>query len=274
MPPEATKSKVKVLCHRQTDRETESQTGQKLDAPEIHSGGIKILLKSVKQDINKELCFIGLKNDANWTDINKRPKWAYIDQMSNISIRNVLLYFNLTILFSSCKKEVKNVSANQSPGWPKHKLGRGRWGLASCQVSSNSIQWLRRSKKKIQLIRGQNGYLGWGIGTKHINLVHSEQLGPFPASWNTPQMLLEGFLFNFLENIYSNQYKHIASAKRVQSFLYRWKQNWHLYFLKGKAKRQRCFTWNLMEDVVLLPAKFRQNPFTGCREEVKNSHKI
>ena len=68
-PPEATKLNVKVLCYRQTDRETESQTdrqtGQKLDAPEFHFGGIKILLKSVKQDINQELCFIRLKNDAN-----------------------------------------------------------------------------------------------------------------------------------------------------------------------------------------------------------------
>ena len=45
------------------------------------------------------------------------------------------------------REEVKNVSANQRPGWPscfsdrpdKHKLGRGHWDLASCQVSLNSV---------------------------------------------------------------------------------------------------------------------------------------
>ena len=44
-------------------------------------------------------------------------------------------------------REVENVSANQRPGLPscfsdrleKQKLGRGRWDLASCQVSLNSV---------------------------------------------------------------------------------------------------------------------------------------
>ena len=50
------------------------------------------------------------------------------------------------ILFSSFRREVQNVSANQRPGRPsnfsdrpeKHKLGRGRWDLAFCQVWLNS----------------------------------------------------------------------------------------------------------------------------------------
>ena len=49
----------------------------------------------------------------------------------------------LWIPFSGFWGEVENVSANQRPGRPscfsdrpeKHKLGRGRWDLASCQVS-------------------------------------------------------------------------------------------------------------------------------------------
>ena len=52
------------------------------------------------------------------------------------------------IPFSGFRGEVENVSANQRPwrpscfsDWPeKHKLGTWRWDLASCQVSSNSVQ--------------------------------------------------------------------------------------------------------------------------------------
>ena len=74
----------------------------------------------------------------------------------------------------------KNVSANQKQGrlsWisdrqEKHKLDRGLWGIASCQVSSKSIQQLRRrSWKMFQPIRGQGGHLGFPIGTKNTNLV-------------------------------------------------------------------------------------------------------
>ena len=51
------------------------------------------------------------------------------------------------ILFSGFRGEDENVSANQRPGQPscfsdrpeKHKLGRGRWDLASCQVSLNFV---------------------------------------------------------------------------------------------------------------------------------------
>ena len=59
------------------------------------------------------------------------------------------------IPFSGFRGEV-NVSANQRPGRPscfsdrpdKHKLGRGCWDLASCQVSLNSVQWLQRRSRK------------------------------------------------------------------------------------------------------------------------------
>ena len=62
------------------------------------------------------------------------------------------------IPLSGFRREVENVSANQRPGRPfcfshrpeKHKLGIGRWDLASCQVSLNSIQrFQRRSQKRL-----------------------------------------------------------------------------------------------------------------------------
>ena len=51
------------------------------------------------------------------------------------------------IPFSSFRGDVENISANQRPGRPscfsdrpkKHQLGRGRWILASCKVSLNSV---------------------------------------------------------------------------------------------------------------------------------------
>ena len=60
------------------------------------------------------------------------------------------------IPFSDFRGEVENVSANQRPGRPscfsdrpeKHKLGRGLWDLASCQVSLNSVQRFQRRSRK------------------------------------------------------------------------------------------------------------------------------
>ena len=62
------------------------------------------------------------------------------------------------IPFSGFREEVENVSANQRPGRPscfsdrpeKHKLGRRRWDLASCQVSLNSVQRFQRWSRKCE----------------------------------------------------------------------------------------------------------------------------
>ena len=59
------------------------------------------------------------------------------------------------ILFSGFRGEVENVSANQRPGrpfclsdWPeKQKLCTGRWDLASCQISLNSVQQFQRRSR-------------------------------------------------------------------------------------------------------------------------------
>ena len=65
------------------------------------------------------------------------------------------------IPFSGYRGEVKNVSANQRPERPscfsdrpeKHKLGRGRLDLASCQVSLNSVKWFQRRSRKCESLR-------------------------------------------------------------------------------------------------------------------------
>ena len=62
------------------------------------------------------------------------------------------------IPFSRFRGEVENVSANQRPRRPsclsdrpeKHKLGSGRWDLASCQVSLNSVQQFQRRSWKCE----------------------------------------------------------------------------------------------------------------------------
>ena len=61
------------------------------------------------------------------------------------------------ILFSGCRGEVENVSANQRQGRPycfsdspeKHKLGRRCWHLASWQVSFNSVQRFKRRIRNV-----------------------------------------------------------------------------------------------------------------------------
>ena len=60
------------------------------------------------------------------------------------------------IRLNGFRREVENVSANQRPGRPscffhqleKYKLGRGRWDLASYQVSLNSDQRFQRRSRK------------------------------------------------------------------------------------------------------------------------------
>ena len=60
------------------------------------------------------------------------------------------------ILHSGFRGEVEDVPANQRPGrlscfsdrHEKHKLGRGCWDLASCQVSVISVQQFQRRSRK------------------------------------------------------------------------------------------------------------------------------
>ena len=95
-------------------------------------------------NVRKQIVVISLR-----LSVNKRPKGPHIVHMST------MCKFRL-ISFSGFRGEVENMSANQRPGrpscfsdWPeKHKLGRGRWDIPSCQVSLNSIQRFQRRSRK------------------------------------------------------------------------------------------------------------------------------
>ena len=88
------------------------------------------------------------------------------------------------ILFSGFRGEVKNVSANQRPGWPacfsnrpeKHKLGRGRRDLASCQVSLNSVKQFQRSRKCLSQSEVRAAILFFRSARKNTNLVEDVEI--------------------------------------------------------------------------------------------------
>ena len=95
--------------------------------------------------------------------------------------------------FSGFRGEVENVSANQRPwqpscfyDWPEiHKLGRGRWDLASCQVSLNSVQQFQmRSRKCLSQSETRAAILFFPIGPKNKNFVEDvEILLPVKFRW-------------------------------------------------------------------------------------------
>ena len=95
-------------------------------------------------------------------------------------LRSCFLSSFIEFLSAVSEEKSKNVSANQRPGQQscfsdrpeKHKLGRGHWDLASCQVSLNSVeQFQRRSRKMSQPNRGKGRHLVFPIGPKNTNLV-------------------------------------------------------------------------------------------------------
>ena len=83
------------------------------------------------------------------------------------------------IPFSGFRGEVENVSANQRPGRPscfsdrpeKHKLGRGRWDLPSCKVSSKSVQRFQRRSRKCEKLTTTDGRTT-DDGQHMITIVH------------------------------------------------------------------------------------------------------
>ena len=107
---------------------------------------------------------------------NKRPKGPHIVHLSTMChlydglartdiLKNTNLVEDVEIFlrvkfrqipFTDFRGEVKNVSANHRPGRPsffsdrpeKHKLCRGHGDLASCHVSSNSVQLFWRRTRK------------------------------------------------------------------------------------------------------------------------------
>ena len=159
----------------------------------------------------------------------------------------------LWIMFSGFRGEVENVSANQRPGRPscfsdrpkKHKLGRGRWDLASCQVSLNSVQqFQRRSRKCLSQSEARAAILFFRSTRK-------------TQTWQ--RTLRSCFLSSFVEfgSAVSEEKSKMSQPIRGQGR--------HLIFPIGPKNT------NLVEDVeILLPLKFHWFPFSGFRWEVEN----
>ena len=94
------------------------------------------------------------------------------------------------IPFSGFRGEVENVSANQRPGRSfcfsdrpeRHKLGRGRWNLASSQVSLNSFKrFQRRSRKCEKLTTDGRTDNAFGSGALKVVVSFVKQFIPTPA---------------------------------------------------------------------------------------------
>ena len=200
------------------------------------------------------------------------------------------------IPFSVIRGEVENVSANQMPGWPsclsyrpeKHILGRGRWDLASYQVSLNSIQqFQRRSRKCLSESKVGVAILFFLSAQKHKLGRERWDIASCQVWWNFVQRFLRrskkcpshseaGRPSCFL----SRPEKHKLESGRSQVSL-----NSVQRFLQEKSKISQPFrgkggqlffsigqkNTDLVEDVeILLPVKFRRIPFRGFRREVEN----
>ena len=134
-------------------------------------------------------------------------------------LRPVKFYW---IPFTGFRGEVENALANQRPGWlscssdrpEKHKRGRRRWDLASCEFCwipscfsnrpekntsfgggtfrscflSSFVEFqlavTEEKSKMSQSIRGQGGHLVFPIGPKTTNLVEDVEIFlPFKIRW-------------------------------------------------------------------------------------------
>ena len=106
--------------------------------------------------------FRGFIGEVENVSANQRPggHLVFLISPKNANlIEDVKILFPVKfrwIPFSRFRGKVENVPANQRLGRPscfsdrpeKHKLVRGRWDLASCQVSLNSVQPFQRRSRK------------------------------------------------------------------------------------------------------------------------------
>ena len=128
--------------------------------------------------------------------LTDQPGWKFLFTHQPEKHKLVEILLPVKILwfpFSGFREEVENVSANQRPGRPscfsdrpeKHRLGRGRWDLASCQVSLNSVQhFQRRSRKCLSQSEPRVAILFFPIGPKNTNLVEDVEISlPVKFRW-------------------------------------------------------------------------------------------
>ena len=170
-----------------------------------------------------------------------------IGQNTNL-VEDVEILFSVKfrwIPFSGFRGEVENVSANQRPGRQssfsnrpeKHKLGRGRWDLASCQVSLNSVQRFQRSRKCLSQSEARAAILFFRSARKT------------QTYWRT---LRSCFLSSFV------QFRSPVSEEKSKMSQPIRGLGGHLVFLIGPKNT------NLVEDVeILLPVKF------GCSSVIQ-----
>ena len=156
--------------------------------------------------------------------------------------------------FSGFREEVENVSANQRSGShhvffffrlvQKTQFGKGRWDLASWQVSLNSVQSIQRRSRKCptQPIRGRAVIL-FSIGPKNNNLVVNVEI-LLPVKFQ-------------LRSAVSEENSKMSGLIRGRGS--------PLVFRSAEKHV------NLVENVgILLLVKFRWILLSGFREEVEN----
>ena len=126
----------------------------------------------------------------------------------------------------------------------KHKLVRGHWDLASCQVSLNSIQRLqRRSLKCLNQSEAETAILCFGSARKTQTWLRTLRSSFLLSFW----ILLRGFRGE-VENASANQRPGMSSCFSIDPK-----------------------TINLVGGVeILLPVKLRWILFSGFRGEIKN----
>ena len=157
------------------------------------------------------------------------------------------------IPFRGFRGEVKNVSANQRPGQPscysdrppKNKLGSGRWDLAFCQVSLNSVQlFQRRSRKCLSQSEARAAILFFPISPKNTKLNRGR--------WN---LLTCQVSSNSVQRFQRRSRKCLSQSEARAAIL----------FFRSARKNT-----NLVKDVeIFLHVKFNWILFCGFRE-VKN----
>ena len=121
------------------------------------------------------------------------------------------------IPFSGFKTEVENVSANQRPGRPtcfsnrpeKYKLGRGRWYLATCQMSLNSVQrFQNRSRKCLSLSEAMAAILFFRSLKKHK---------PRRGRWDLASCQ---FSFNYVQRFQRRSRKCLSKSEARAAILF------------------------------------------------------
>ena len=177
---------------------------------------------------------------------------------------------------------------------PKHKLGRGRWDLTSCQVSLNSLQRFQRKSRKFlnqsearrpscfflsarkhKLARGH-----WDLASCQVSLNFVQRFQRRSGNCLSQSVAGAAILFS------DRPEKHKLARGRWDLASCQVSLNSLQRFYRGSKKMYQPFrgrgghpifpidpiSTNLLEDVeILLPVKFRWIPFSGFTEEVKKN---